>query len=694
MFSWLPYSFVRVAIFFIAGILVGVYWPECISLQAATLLFITGLLLFAGIAYARFAGKLSFINSGPFALAAVFLAGYIHLWYATENKWPQHFSYTNETVQYYRVVINDHPVEKQNSWRVEGRITAVQYVAKDWSDNTGKVILYFPKKNFPVPVIYGDVLLVKGSLQQLTEPANPGEFNYKQFLSFNNTHHQHFIRNGEVTFLANNPPNILYHYSLKARIWANETLLRYVEGDNERAVVSALVLGIKDGLDNELMNAYSATGALHVLAVSGLHVGIVYGVLLLLLKPLNRWRFGKWVIALIGVFVLWMYAFITGLSPSVLRAVTMFSFVALARPLQQHTNIYNTLSASAFCMLLWDPYLIMSVGFQLSFLAVLGIVYIQPKIYYLWNPRSLLLHKVWEISCVSIAAQVSTFLLGLLYFHQFPVYFLLSNLFVIPGSTFVLIAGIVALAVSFIQPLALLFGFILKWSVWLLNLSVFQVEKLPFSLIENIYISTPQCWFLMIALLAVFYMVDYRNSGIVVVIASCILLFVGVQWKRHTADVAKNQFVVYKVAGHSAFDFIGSGRAYFYTDSILLKNEDRIRFHIRPNRLQSGVHHIQENDNKLVAGLTGFRLLQWKELTVLHVYDKKAILPKSVSVDYLIVSNNALADIDLISGVRTKKVVLDSSNSFYFANQIIKQSSNMGLAVHSVLHQGAFRVVF
>lgn len=694
MFSWLPYSFVRVAIFFIAGILVGVYLPEIISLQYASLLFCGCFFLFTGVAYARFKGELPSINPGPFALTAIFLAGYLHLWYSTENKWLQHFSYSNDTIQYYRVIINDQPIEKQNSWRVEGRITAVKYLNKNWSDNTGKVNLYFSKKKFPFPYGYGDVLLIKGSPQPLVEPSNPGEFNYKQFLSFNNTYHQHFLRNGEATFLSNNPPNILYYYSVKARIWSNETLLRYIDGDDERAVVSALVLGIKDGLDNDLMNAYSATGALHVLAVSGLHVGIVYAVLLLLLKPLNRWRYGKWIIAIVGISVLWMYAFITGLSPSVLRAVSMFSFVALARPLQQHTNIYNTLSASAFCLLLWDPYLIMSVGFQLSYLAVLGIVYIQPKIYYLWNPRSWLLHKVWEISCVSIAAQVSTFLLGMLYFHQFPVYFLLSNLFVIPGSTFVLIAGIVALAVSFIQPLALCFGFILKWSVWLLNFSVFQVEKLPFSLIENIYLSTPQCWFLMIALLSFFYMIDYRYSGVVVVITSCILLFVGVQWQRYKTAVDKRQFVVYKVAGHSAFDFIERGRAYFYSDSVLLKNDDRIRFHIRPNRLQSGVHHIYENDSKLVAELTGSRLLKWKELTILHVYDKKAVLPKNLVVDYLIVSNNALVNLNRISGITTSKIVLDSSNSLYFANQIIEQSSNIGVTVHSVLHQGAFRFVF
>ena len=174
----------------------------------------------------------------------------------------------------------------------------------------------------------------------------------------------------------------------------------------------------------------------------------------------------------------------------------MFSFVALAIPAGRRTNIYNTLAASAFFILWYDPFLIMSVGFQLSYIAVLGIVYMQPALYNLWEPTNRLWDEVWKITCVSIAAQLATLPLGLLYFHQFPNYFLLSNLFVIPGSFVVLILGILILVVNVISPIASFLGMLLEWTIKALNVIVFTIEDFPFSLIENVYITTFQCWVL------------------------------------------------------------------------------------------------------------------------------------------------------------------------------------------------------
>jgi competence protein ComEC len=693
MFSWLPYSFVRITIFFTTGILLGIYIPEAISVGLAIILVLTGSLLFSVFAYLKFIGRLTSFPLSFFGLATLIVAGYLHVELSTEIKWLSHFNNLSKGIQNYRAVIDDQAQEKQNSWRVEGKVSAIKNDS-GWLQSTGKVQLYFSKKGFKEPFKYGDVLLVKGSPQELTEPANPGEFNYKRFLSFNAIYHQHFLRGGEVVFINHDPDNFIYDVSLLAREWARVHLLKNIDGEYERAVVSALVLGIKDELDNELTNAYASSGAMHVLAVSGLHVGIVYAILFFVLRPLNKVKYGKWILAGICIAVLWMYAFITGLSPSVLRAVSMFSFIALARPMNQHTNIYNTLAVSAFCLLLWDPYLIMSVGFQLSYLAVIGIIYVQPKIYHLFNPHNLIMSKVWEISSVSIAAQISTFLLGLLYYHQFPVYFLVSNLFVIPGAIAVLVLGIGVLAFSFLSPVAWLLGFILNWLVWLLNFLVFQVEKLPYSLIENIYITTPQCWFLMIALLSLFYIVDFRKPQLVFLTAICMILFAGVQWQRFYSETNTRQFLVYKVAGHTAFDFIDKGRAYFYTDSTLLKNSDRIRFHIRPNRLQSGVHSVQYNKSDLVKELPGARLIRWNGLTIAQLHSDSATLPMNLSVDYVIVSNNAVKKVDQLSSIKAKMLVLDSSNSLYFANQILKQASDVNMNIHSVLHQGAFKLVF
>src|SRR5690606_30371161 len=234
---------------------------------------------------------------------------------------------------------------------------------------------------------YGDLLVIKGAPQRPDPPANPAEFDYARYLEQRNIFHQHFVREG-VMRMGAEPSNGVLALAYKLRARAEAVLRTYVPGERAQGIARALVLGVTDGLDNELREAYAGVGVMHILAVSGLHVGVIYFVLASLLRPLNRLPKGNWAVAVISIFVLWLYAFITGLSPSVLRAVTMFSFLTLAKPWRRGTNVYNTLAVSAFVMLLADPWLVCSVGFQLSYLAVLGIVYFYPRLIPLWEPTS------------------------------------------------------------------------------------------------------------------------------------------------------------------------------------------------------------------------------------------------------------------------------------------------------------------
>ena len=351
-------------------------------------------------------------------------------------------------------------------------------------------------------------------------------------------------------------------------------------------------MGVTDGLDNELLNAYAATGAMHVLSVSGLHVGIIYWMILLLFKPFQKIKSATWILAGLSLLILWAYAFVTGISPSVLRAVTMFSFVAIARTWNQQTNIYNILAASAFCLLLYDPYMIMSVGFQLSYLAVLGIVSLQPGLYRLWEPKHRFWDEVWKISAVSIAAQLATFSLGLLYFHQFPNYFLLSNLFVIPGSFIVLILGLVIMAVSFIHPVAVVLGWMLEWIIKALNEVVFVVEKFPFSLLENVHINALQCWVLILMIVMIFLWVETKRFSWLIMVSLLCIIFSIAQWIHFREDVNVQKLTIYKVPGHTAIDFTRNGKAHFLSDSVLKKDMLKTKFHILPNRLIGGVKKI------------------------------------------------------------------------------------------------------
>lgn len=688
MFRWAPYVFVRFMLFFIVGILWAIYFPDSLNerLAQVTLALLTS--AYCILWFWKLRGR-QISGLGTVAFSILILSGYTLVLLRTDVRSEQHFIHSENAIQYYKVILHSAAQEKENSWKLEARVSEV-YVENVWKPVEGKVLLYFSKTVFKRPFAYGDVLLIKGSPQRLTPPANPGEFDYKRFLSFRKTYHQDFLKSKHVLHLGNEPPSLFMQYAIQARVWAASQLERVVNGKQEQGIAIALVLGVTDGLEDEILHAYSATGAMHVLAVSGLHVGIIYAILLFLLKPVAKRRGGPWTIALISLTVLWGYAFVTGLSPSVLRAVSMFSFMALARPFHWSSNIYNTLSLSAFCLLLYEPYLIMSVGFQLSYLAVIGIVYLQQPLYQLWEAPHWLLDKIWQITTVSIAAQLATVSLGLLYFHQFPVYFIFSNLLVIPLSFVVLVLGLVVLAFSALPPLATFLGWLLKVFISLMNYSVTAVESLPYSLLDNLYITTDQSWLIMLVLISSMLLIQHKRFYYLV---SAFVFVVGLsvsQWLHFRQSVDKKELIVYKVPGHSAVDFISTGNALLLTDSMLLFDEEKFRFHIRPHRLISEIKlsKIFPQD-QMVSISKGCRLIVWEDKTLLLLEEKDARIP-SMKVDFVLISNNAASLAAIQEKINFDRLIADSSNSFYFADKLVKDAAEAKVPLHSVLHQGYF----
>ena len=460
-------------------------------------------------------------------------------------------------------------------------------------------------------------------------------------------------------------------------------------GEQEQAIALALVIGVTDGIDNELEKAYSASGAMHVLAVSGLHIGILYSIILFLLKPLQKDQRGQWLVAALSLSLLWSYAFVTGLSPSVLRAVTMFSFVALAKPMNIRSNIFNTLAGSAIILLLFDPYLIMSVGFQLSYLAVLGIIWIQKPIYLLWEAKSRVMNWVWEITCISIAAQITTFSLGLLYFHQFPTYFLISNLFVIPISTGVLIAGIVLLVVSFLAPIAKLVGWVLWGLVKLLNLGVFWTEDLPYSIVNNIYVDVFQCWLIMGIATGLMFTFQYKNIRWLYGAFALSIVLTGVRWIHQLEREAERKLFVYNVAGVTAVEILENGSSHLYADSSLLVDEERTRFHIRPNRLFNLVKKIIASDVHEME-IDGYRILNCSGKRILIVHKRVNSMPRLKEIDFMVINNKAAWQTpQLLADNKKSKIILDSSWGRGQINWLRKQRVDES-RIYVVSESGAF----
>ncbi|MCW5911157.1 MAG: ComEC family competence protein [Cyclobacteriaceae bacterium] len=686
MQKWVPYAMVRITLCLVCGILSAIYFPGLLPAKPA--IVILAILMSASIALYFLARRNKNIRSvyGISALATITVFGFVHLNQSTDRHNPDHIL-QHSNISAYECIIRSAPESKTNSWKFYVEI--VQVKTTEWIPASGKVVVYVSKKTIDkIPWLYGDKLLIKGTPQKLRPPANPNEFDYKRFLGFKNVYHQQFLKAGQVQFVAPSERKGFIYYSHRVRDWAGTVIEAYIRGDQNQAVAMALVLGITEGIDNDLLSAYAASGAMHVLAVSGMHVGIIYVIILLLFKPIKKYQWSAWLVAAVSIFLLWTFAFVTGLSPSVLRAVTMFSFVALAKPLGWRTNIYNTLATSAFVLLLYDPYLVMSVGFQLSYLAVMGIVYLQRPLYNLWIIDSRFGNWVWEITCISIAAQIATFALGMLYFHQFPVYFLVSNLFVIPLSTAVLVGGILLLGVSAITPLAFLIGRALEWMIELLNGTVMVTEKLPYSIIGGIYVTTFQCWLIMGALLSLILLLQHRNRQWVWLTILLCGIFIITQESHLSQNLSTKQVVVYSISNHSAMEWIANGKSYYRADSVLRNDYERTRFHIVPNRLQHGVKVTQaEIPFERVHNSVSF--FAWNKKSIAVLDKRNQPLPR-VPVDYLVVSNHALQLKDTAYLQPGTKIILDGTNSSRYIARWKSARVNQSWQVHAVADEGAF----
>jgi len=692
MIRWIPYTFVRTVAFFIGGILLGIYRPDGLPEKHAILLLIFGVVFYMAF---YFAGKKikRVVNPGYLALPVVFLGGYVHLLTQTESRERDHLISFRERISAYRVKLVSYTEQKERSWKVTGEIQQVK-TADEWKQKHGKTVLYFSKEYFKIPFAYGDVLLIHGSPGVLESAPNPHEFDYKHYLNSRNIFHRHFINHSRVVRVDHSPSSIVIDYALRARIWAAEILCRHVEGLRERAVATALVLGVTEGLDDELLDAYSGSGAMHVLAVSGLHISIIYFIISLFMKPLEKKKHGPRMIACVSIVILWGYAFVTGLSPSVLRAVAMFTFIVVARATSRHTNIYNTLAASGFCLLMWDPYLVMSVGFQLSYLAVIGIIYIHPLLYNLWEPDSWLVNEVWKITSVSVAAQIATFPLGLLYFQQFPNYFLVSNLVVIPLSFVVLVLGLSVLATAFLPVVAWVLGTVLGLCIKVLNASVVAIEALPMSVSENIHITVCQCILLLLLIICVLLMLQHKQYRYFRFSIVLVLMYVCAQWIYFINAQAENKMTVYKINGHSAMDLSGGGMVYFFGDTMLMRDPLKMRYHIVPNRTAMRASSVVPHEDAILREIPGGKVIAWKNKLILQITNDIFIPRKIPKVDFVVIGHDAVKDLKRINQLCQEAIVVfDSSNSFSYVERMLRQSKSLSMRTHSVLHEGAFEFI-
>ncbi len=492
------YPFIRLTLAFIVGILIAL-----ILKPPEVLLIITTATLTICVAVLHFFNKYSFYFIKGIITHLTFISFGILLTvnYISSN--------SNESLNDYKGYIigeiSEDPKISEKTTTIKLNILAVKNNTI-WQSVEGKTLLYIENDERTQTLNAGHKIIFSPVLSSIENKGNPEEFDYKKYLTYNLIYNADFITGDDWQVLDDNFNTGFQNKMLNFR----QSLIANLEenglSNDELAVVSALALGYKDKLSDEIRHSYSSSGAMHILAVSGLHVGIIYGILLFIFSFLKSKRLKYLKTAFIIIFI-WLYATLTGLSPSVSRAALMFSIMALGNLQNRSAGSLNAIALSAFILLIINPLNITNIGFQLSFAAVVGIILLYPKIYGILEVKNKWLDKVWSLTAVSVAAQIATAPIGLFYFHQFSNYFILSNYLLIPLSTLAIWICILAFIFSG-------FGFIAPFIVKALSLIVKAmnsvsggIEALPFSVTEDIYISTPQLFVLyfVIIFLAVFF---------------------------------------------------------------------------------------------------------------------------------------------------------------------------------------------
>ena len=464
------------------------------------------------------------------------------------------------------------PTEKEKTLKV---------VLKLLSDS-GSVMTYFEKSERSMSLKYGDVIVFYEAPKLVEPPKNPGQFDYRTYLSRKGVLRQVYLRDDAWEPMGKNLANPVYRFSYWLRDFLLLTMRNLGIGGDEYAVAAAILLGYDDTLPAELRQRYVAAGSMHILCVSGMHVGVIFMVfthMLAFLDKRKRWQ--NILKQLLLLMLIWFYALLAGLAPSILRATIMLSFMILGDLLNRDGVLLNSLAASAFLLLCIDPANLFNVGFLLSYAAVIGIVELQKPIYRLIYTRFRLIDKIWEMTSVTLAAQIATAPFSIYYFHQFPTYFWLSNLFMGPISTVVIMGGMVMLLVFFIPYLNIAIAWAVKWMIFVMNFIVSWVENLPMSILKGLYINNIEFVCLLISVVIMMMVIEHKKKRMVFVQLFILLIFSASQLTRAVMQREQVSFTVYSMNKGTAMDFVCGTRHVMLCDSIVMSDSSLVGYNSR-----------------------------------------------------------------------------------------------------------------
>lgn len=696
---------VRLIIPFIAGIITAINLKIKLDLFNFLIPVLVLLLYYWSVLQGRRPNYHTRWIFGCILTLCLYLFGYQLLMSKISINSSQH--YTKFPAEYYVVKVIDEPQEKSKTWKMILEVINATD-ARGNHPTKGKLLAYLTKDSAVQRVpVYHDLLLIRSDLSPIPAAVNPGSFNYQAYLSTKGIYRQCYLRKNTWTFLCHDDRFSVKEKSLQVRAILLEKLKENGLEGREYGMAAALILGQDEVLDYETRKEFSDAGVVHILGISGLHVGILYMALNFFLRFLDKYRRGRFLKLVLVLFLIWFYALITGLSPAALRSSAMFTFVSLGNVGKRNVHIFNSLASSAFFLLLIDPYLITNPGFQFSYIAVIGIVLLQEPVQDLLQPRWWLIEKIWGLTVMSLTAQLFTFPISLLYFHQFPVYFLPANLVVVPLSNLIIYFGMGTLGASVIPMISSLIGMATSQMLTFLSAFTGIIDSLPFSVIRNIPFEcydTLLCYFFILTMVSLFLL---RKKILLFPAIGSVLLLTGIHSFRQISHERQEMFMVYSISRHSAMEIIHGRESVLLLDSSLRCDRKLLDFSLSGSRSYYGLlssDSLSFESIHPVSGNTLFHIFKPKQkgITILSGKIRIGILDSlpgnlqsasPLTVDYLLIRNCRKIDPERLKQFfKPGIIIFDGSTSTYKTNLLMKKLAGSGLNTADVKQSGAYVV--
>lgn len=585
------------------------------------------------------------------------------------------------------VNITSSPEEKSGSYKVEGDVIGI-FNSNHFFNTTGKLIIYFEKDKISEALKYGDKILLEKHPELIRNTGNPGSFNYRQYAAFQQIYYSVYLKNFEWKLLYNNKPtSLIQPLIIKIRNRILETFRHTLKDQKIFSVAEALLMGYKTDLDKETISEYNDAGATTIIAASGIHLGLIFIVLIWLVNRLPFLGDAHIFKTIIILFSICVIAILTGATASILRWSLIICFITLAEAIGKRNNRFNFLAASAFILLCYNPFYLWDIGFQLSYLAILGILLFNTKINSIIRFESKWKSKVWQLISINLSVQVLTFPLAIYYFHQYSNLFLITGLLFVPFSSIILFAEILLLLIYKVKLIGLAVSQSVFFLINFMNKTISLFSNIPFATIHNINLTFLQLLLLYAVLLSFTVCLYFRKRSFLYIGLSSLFIFSIFYFSIEFRVLKQHKIIVYNINHHSSIDMLNGKHCNYAGDADVLNDSKLFTNNIQPARI---LFHINQTDKIPSNNTTG--IYKYNNKKVLIIDDSSSInYIKPQHIDLIILSKKAFDSITkLYDKYSCQNFVFDSSNPLWKIEEWKKECELLHLRFHSTSESGAF----